>query len=115
MGLIKYILESDSRRSLKKIGGMADKILALAPVYEKMSDEELKGQTAVLKQRLLGGASLDDILFDAFAVVREASFRVLNMRHYKVQLMGGICVHQGRIAELKTGEGKTLMATLPRI
>ena len=113
MGLIKYILESDSRRSLKKIGDMADKILALAPVYEKMSDEELKGQTALLKQRLSGGASLDDILFDAFAVVREASFRVLNMRHYKVQLMGGICVHQGRIAELKTGEGKTLMATLP--
>lgn len=113
MGLIKYILESDSRRSLKKIGDMADKILALAPVYEKMSDEELKGQTALLKQRLSGGALLDDILFDAFAVVREASFRVLNMRHYKVQLMGGICVHQGRIAELKTGEGKTLMATLP--
>ena len=113
MGLIRYILESDSRRSLKKIGEMADKILKLAPAYESMSDEELKNQTAVLKDRLEKGETLDDILFDAFALVREASYRVLNMRHYKVQLMGGICVHQGRIAELKTGEGKTLMATLP--
>lgn len=113
MGLIRYILESDSRRSLKKIGEMAEKILNLSPNYEKMTDEELKNQTALLKDRLSAGETLDDILFDAFAVVREASARVLNMRHYKVQLMGGICVHQGRIAELKTGEGKTLMATLP--
>ncbi|MBO7525909.1 MAG: preprotein translocase subunit SecA, partial [Clostridia bacterium] len=113
MGLIRYILESDSRRSLKKIGEMAEKILDLSPTYEKMTDEELKNQTALLKDRLSAGETLDDILFDAFAVVREASARVLNMRHYKVQLMGGICVHQGRIAELKTGEGKTLMATLP--
>ena len=113
MGLIKFILESDQRRSLKKIGAMADKIIALSPKYEAMSEEELKGQTAVLKGRLEKGETLDDILFDAFAVVREASYRVLNMRHYQVHLMGGICVHQGRVAELKTGEGKTLMATLP--
>jgi len=113
MGLIRWILESDSRRSLKKIGAMADKIIALSPKYEAMTDEELRSQTDLLKGRLTAGETLDDILYDAFAVVREASHRVLNMRHYKVQLMGGICVHQGRVAELKTGEGKTLMATLP--
>ena len=113
MGLIRWILESDSRRSLKKIGAMADKIIALSPKYEAMTDEELRAQTDVLKGRLSAGETLDNILYDAFAVVREASYRVLNMRHYKVQLMGGICVHQGRVAELKTGEGKTLMATLP--
>ncbi len=113
MGLIRYILESDSRRSIKKIAAMADKIMDLAPKYESMSDADLKNQTAVLKDRLKEGETLDDILYDAFAVVREASWRVLNMRHYKVQLMGGICTHQGRVAELKTGEGKTLMETLP--
>ncbi len=113
MGLIKYILESDSRRSLRKIGAMADKIMALGGKYEKMSDDELRAQTQILKDRYNNGETLDQLLFDAFAVVREASYRVLNMRHYKVQLMGGICVHQGRVAELKTGEGKTLMATLP--
>jgi len=113
MGLIRYILEADSRRSLRKISAMADKIMALSPKYEKMSDEELRSQTDLLKERYKNGESLDSLLFDAFAVVREASYRVLNMRHYKVQLMGGICVHQGRVAELKTGEGKTLMATLP--
>lgn len=113
MGLIRYILESDSRRSIKKIGNMADKVLALAPRYEGMTDAELKEQTNVLKSRLAAGETVDDILYDAFAVVREASWRVLNMRHYKVQIMGGICTHQGRVAELKTGEGKTLMETLP--
>ncbi|MBQ3166426.1 MAG: preprotein translocase subunit SecA, partial [Clostridia bacterium] len=107
MGLIKYILETDSRRSLKKIDAMAEKVLALAPKYEAMTDEELKAQTPCLKARLDGGETLDDILYDAFALVREASWRVLNMRHYKVQIMGGICVYQGRVAELKTGEGKT--------
>ena len=113
MGLIKYILETDSRRSLKKLNKMADRILELSAKYEAMTDAELKEQTNVLKGRLAAGETLDDILYDAFAVVREASHRVLNMRHYKVQLMGGICVHQGRVAELKTGEGKTLMSTLP--
>ncbi len=113
MGLIRYILTHDTRVGLKNIGKIADKILAISPKYEKMSEEELKGQTAILKERLKNGETLDDILVDAFATVREASYRVLNMRHYKVQLMGGICVHEGRVAELKTGEGKTLMATLP--
>lgn len=113
MGLIKFILNSDSRSSLRKIKAQTEKVLALAPKYEKMSDEELKNQTGVLKDRLKKGETLEDIMFDAFAVVREASYRVLNMRHYPVQIMGGICVHQGRVAELKTGEGKTLMATLP--
>ena len=113
MGLIKYILESDSRRSLRKIGDIADKIMAMSPTYEAMSDEELRNQTALFKERVANGESLDSILPEAFAVVREAAYRVLNMRHYKVQLMGGICVHQGRVAELRTGEGKTLMATLP--
>ncbi len=113
MGLIKYILTHDTRVGLKNISKIADKVLELSPKYEAMSEEELKGQTAILKERLSKGETLDDILPDAFATVREASFRVLNMRHYKVQLMGGICVHEGRVAELKTGEGKTLMATLP--
>ena len=113
MGLIRYILNHDTRVGLKNIGKIADKVLALSPKYEAMSEEELKSQTAILKNRLASGESLDDILPDAFATVREASYRVLNMRHYKVQLMGGVCVHEGRVAELKTGEGKTLMATLP--
>ncbi len=113
MGLIRYILNHDTRVGLKNIGKIADKILELSPKYEAMSEEELKSQTAILKDRLKNGETLDKILPDAFATVREASYRVLNMRHYKVQLMGGICVHEGRVAELKTGEGKTLMATLP--
>ncbi|MBQ7407884.1 MAG: preprotein translocase subunit SecA [Clostridia bacterium] len=113
MGLIRYILNSDSRRSLRKISATADKIMAMSPKYEAMSDEELRNQTVILKEKLAKGATLDSILPEAFATVREASYRVLNMRHYHVQLMGGICVHQGRVAELKTGEGKTLMATLP--
>ncbi len=113
MGLIRYILSHDTRVGLKRIGKIADKVMALSPKYEAMSEEELKGQTAVLKERLKNGETLDKILPDAFATVREASFRVLNMRHYKVQIMGGVCVHEGRVAELKTGEGKTLMATLP--
>ena len=113
MGLIRYILNHDTRVGLKNIAKIADKILELSPKYEAMSEIELKSQTGVLKERLRKGETLDKILPDAFATVREASFRVLNMRHYKVQLMGGICVHEGRVAELKTGEGKTLMATLP--
>lgn len=113
MGFIKFILNSDSRTSLRKIKAQTEKVLACAPVYEKMTDAELKSQTQVLKDRLKKGETLEDIMYDAFAVVREASFRVLNMRHYPVQIMGGICVHQGRVAELRTGEGKTLMATLP--
>ncbi len=113
MGLIRYILGGENRRNLKKLDAMADEVLALSPKYEVMSDEELISQTSILKERLANGETTDDILIDAFAVVREAAYRVLNMRHYKVQIMGGICLHQGRVAEMKTGEGKTLVSTLP--
>ena len=113
MGLIRYILGGEGRRNLKKLDKMADQVLALESKYIDMSDEQLREQTTILKDRLAKGETLDDILFDAFAVAREAASRVLNMRHYKVQIIGGICLHQGRVAEMKTGEGKTLVATLP--
>ena len=113
MGLIRYILGSEGRRSLKKLNTLADKVIALEGKYSAMTDEELRGQTDVLKDRLKKGETLDGILCDAFATCREASMRVLNMKHYKVQIIGGICLHQGRVAEMKTGEGKTLVATLP--
>ena len=113
MGLIRYMLDGENRRNLRKIDGMADKVLALEPKYKDISDEELQNMTNVLKERLSKGETVDDILFDAFAVIREAAWRVLKMRHYKVQVMGGICLHQGRVAEMRTGEGKTLVATLP--
>ena len=113
MGLIGYLLSGDSRRSLKKLNKMACKVEALSDKYSKMSDEELQSQTGILKERLAKGETLDDILYDAFAALREASGRVLGMRHFHVQIVGGICLHQGRIAEMRTGEGKTLVATLP--
>ena len=113
MGLIKYLMSGDARRSLKKLNKMADQVEALEPKYQAMDDETLKGQTAVLKQRLADGETLDDILFDAFAALREAGKRILGMRHFRVQIIGGICLHQGRIAEMRTGEGKTLVSTLP--
>ena len=113
MGLISYILGSDGRRNLKKISAMAEKVEALAPKYQAMTDAELQAMTPALKERLKNGETLDDILYDAFATAREAAARVLNMRHYKVQIIGGICLHQGRVAEMKTGEGKTLVAVLP--
>jgi len=97
-------------RKLKKIG---DKVIALEEKYKNLTDEELKNQTQILKDRLAKGETLDQILPDAFAVCREASARVLNMRHFYVQILGGIALHQGRIAEMATGEGKTLVATLP--
>ena len=113
MGLFRYILGGESRRNLKKLDTLSDRVLSYEEKYSSLTDEELKNQTAVLKKRLADGETLDDILCDAFAVVREASWRVLKMRHYKVQIIGGICLHQGRVAEMKTGEGKTLVATLP--
>ena len=113
MGLIRWIAGSDSRKSLKKLNKLALQVEALEPKYQAMSDEELKGQTKILKDRLAAGETLDDILFDAFAALREASWRVLKMKHFHVQIVGGICLHQGRIAEMKTGEGKTLVSTLP--
>lgn len=113
MGLLKWILGGDNRRHIKKLRKTVDKINALEPKYAAMSDDELRGMTDVFKAKLDEGATLDDILCDAFAVVREASRRVTGLRHYDVQLMGGIVLHQGRIAEMKTGEGKTLTETLP--
>ena len=113
MGLISYILGSDSRQAVKKLNKLALKVEELEPKYQSMTDEQLKDQTRVLKERLSKGETLDDIMFDAFAALREASWRVLKMKHFHVQIMGGICLHQGRIAEMRTGEGKTLVSTLP--
>ena len=113
MGLFRYILGGESRRNLKRLDTLSDRVLSYEEKYASLTDEELKKQTSVLKKRLADGETLDDILCDAFAVVREAAWRVLKMRHYKVQIIGGICLHQGRVAEMKTGEGKTLVATLP--
>ncbi len=113
MGLIKAIFGDYSQREIKAIRPLADKVLALEETYRAMSDTELKQQTAVLKGRLAAGETTDQILPDAFAVCREAADRVLNMRHFPVQILGGIILHQGRIAEMRTGEGKTLVATLP--
>lgn len=102
-----------SKREVKRVKPLCDKVLALESKYQPMSDKELKEQTNVLKERLKNGETTDDILTDAFAVCREASYRVLGMKHFPVQIIGGIVLHQGRIAEMKTGEGKTLVATLP--
>ena len=113
MGLIKYLTGSDGRRSLRKLEKMADVVEGLESKYQVMDDETLKSQTQVLKDRLAKGETLDDILYDAFAALREAAKRVLGMRHFRVQIIGGICLHQGRIAEMRTGEGKTLVSTLP--
>ena len=113
MGFFDFLLGGEARRNLKQLNKMADKIEALEEKYLAMDDETLKAQTQVLKDRLAAGETLDDILYDAFAALREAAKRVLNMRHFRVQLIGGICLHQGRIAEMRTGEGKTLVSTLP--
>ena len=113
MGIFGFLASSDSRRSLKKLNKIADSVEALDSKYAAMDDETLKSQTNVLKERLKAGETTDDILPDAFAALREAAWRVLNMKHFRVQIIGGICLHQGRIAEMRTGEGKTLVATLP--
>ncbi|MCR4891876.1 MAG: preprotein translocase subunit SecA, partial [Lachnospiraceae bacterium] len=113
MGLFSKIFGTHSEREVKKIQPIVEEILSMRDRMAAMSDEELQGQTRKLKKRLSDGETLDDILPEAFATVREAARRVLNMEHFPVQLMGGIILHQGRIAEMKTGEGKTLVATLP--
>ena len=113
MGLFKALFGDYSTRELKRIRPICDKVLSLEDKYAKMSEKELKNQTNILKERLRNGETTDDILPDAFAVCREASWRVLGMKHFPVQIIGGIVLHQGRIAEMKTGEGKTLVATLP--
>lgn len=102
-----------STKEVKRVSKTADKVLALESKYQPMSDKELVSQTEILKGRLAKGETLDDILPDAYAVCREAAWRVLGMKHFRVQVIGGIILHQGRIAEMKTGEGKTLVATLP--
>lgn len=112
-GILEGIIGSYSDRELKRIYPIVDKIEAFEPQIQKLSDIELKAKTPEFKERLAKGETLDDILPEAFAVVREASKRVLGMRHFRVQLIGGLVLHQGRISEMKTGEGKTLVATLP--
>ena len=113
MGFLDNLFNIADKKELKKFNKIVDNIDSLEPKFESMSDKELKNMTNVFKERLDKGETLDDILPEAFAVIREASKRVLGMRHYRVQLIGGIVLHQGRIAEMKTGEGKTLVGTAP--
>ena len=113
MGILKALFGDYSAREIKRIRPLCDSVLALEDTYRAMDEETLKAQTNILRDRLASGESTDDILPEAFAVCREASDRVLGMRPFPVQILGGIILHQGRIAEMKTGEGKTLVATLP--
>ena len=113
MGLITKMFGTRSQRELKKIQPIVDKILAMEQRYGALSEDDLKAKTAEFKERYAAGESLDDLLPEAFAAIREAAWRVLGMKPYPVQLIGGIILHQGRIAEMKTGEGKTLVAILP--
>ncbi len=113
MGLFSKVVGTHSEREVKRVLPIVDKIEKLEPDYEKLSDEQLKDKTREFKNRLSEGESLDDILPEAYAVVREASKRTIGMRHYRVQLIGGVILHQGRITEMRTGEGKTLVSTLP--
>ena len=113
MGFISKIFGSYSEREVKRIRPLVDKINGLRDTMAALSDEELRAKTDEYKKRLQDGETLDDLLPEAFATVREAGKRVLNMEHYDVQIIGGIILHQGRIAEMRTGEGKTLVSTLP--
>ena len=113
MGLLKKIFGDYSAKEVKRVVPIKNKVLALEEEYAKLTDKELQAKTPEFKERLANGETLDDILPEAFAACREASWRVLGMKHFPVQIIGGIVLHQGRIAEMKTGEGKTLVATLP--
>ena len=113
MGVLRKIFKTYSEKEVKRVMPIVQKINDLEPEMAKLSDKELTEKTAYFKKQLEEGKTLDDILPEAFAVVREASKRVLGLRHFDVQLIGGIILHQGRISEMKTGEGKTLVATLP--
>ncbi len=113
MAFLKALFGDYSTKEIKRIRPLCDRVLALEETYAAMSEAELRGQTAILRDRLAAGETLDDILPEAFATCREASWRVLGMKHFPVQVLGGIILHQGRIAEMRTGEGKTLVATLP--
>ena len=113
MSLLTKIFGDYSKKELKRNTKAVDAVLALEETYSRLTDDELKAKTPEFRERLKNGETLDDILPEAFAVCREAAWRVLNMKHFRVQIEGGIILHQGRIAEMKTGEGKTLVATLP--
>lgn len=113
MGLFEKVFGTYSDRELKRVRPIASKVMALDDEYSRLSDSELKGKTAEFKKRLADGEDIDELLPEAFATMREASWRVLGMKHFEVQVIGGIILHQGRIAEMKTGEGKTLVSTLP--
>ncbi len=113
LGLVKKVVAGGNEREVKRLLKIVDKIRLLEPQYEPMTDEELRGQTDLFKERFAKGESLDAMLPEAFAVVREAAKRELGMRHFDVQLLGGMVLHQGRVAEMRTGEGKTLVSTLP--
>ncbi len=113
MNIVNKLFGTHSERELKRIESTVDKIESLRPAMLQLTDEQLKDKTKEYKKRLEDGETLDDLLPEAYATVREAARRVLNMEHYRVQLIGGIILHQGRIAEMKTGEGKTLVSTLP--
>ena len=113
MSIISKIFGTHSQHEVKRIIPIVNKIEALAPEFEKLTDDELKAKTPEFKERLEKGETLDDLLPEAYATVREAATRVLGMRHYRVQLIGGVILHQGRITEMRTGEGKTLVSTLP--
>ena len=113
MGFLSKIVGTHSEREVKRVIPIVNKIESMEPEMEKMSDEELRGKTDEFKKRLAEGETLDDILPEAYAVVREASKRTIGLRHFRVQLIGGVILHQGRITEMRTGEGKTLVSTLP--
>ena len=113
MGLVDKLFGNKSEKEIKRIEKYVDAIEALDEKMQALSDEELRAKTQEFKDRLAAGETLDDLLVEAFAVVREAADRTIHLKHYRVQLMGGIILHQGRIAEMKTGEGKTLVSTLP--
>ena len=113
MGFINKIFGTYSDRQLKKLEKYVDYIESLAPKYSAMTNEELSGTTELLRERLRNGETLEDIMADAYAAIREADYRILGKRPFRVQIIGGIILHQGRIAEMKTGEGKTLVATMP--
>ena len=112
-GITEKLFGTHSERELKRINPIVDRIMALDAQMAAKTDEELRAMTDIFRGRLAKGETLDDILPEAFAVVREAAFRVLGMKHFRVQLIGGVVLHQGRIAEMKTGEGKTLVSTCP--
>ena len=113
MGILQKLFGTTSEKEVRALEPIVKKIEALEEEYKGLTDAQLQAKTPEFKERLKSGESLDDILPEAFATCREASWRVLGMRHFRVQLIGGIILHQGRIAEMRTGEGKTLVATLP--